>query len=209
MNDIRFRIGAATLLSLAAFLSVAEAALAFVWWLIFTSRFRNLPGRALIIGSLSVVAVVATILQLMQGTGISYGIRMGAVILIAAWLWSEYRSGEMLDFSVWALGQRRGFDLGLVAELSMQAFLSLLADCDRMKTAWAIKGMSLTPANIPAAGTLLVRCALVRAKDTGELLAVRGYREGGTICPVFPSARSDIVAAGAAVAVFIAVVLTW
>jgi len=209
MNDIRFRTVTGVCLSFTAFFSLTGALFIIVWWLIFTRRFADVPKRSFIIGSLSLIAVVSLILELLQGTGISYGIRMIAVMLIAAWLWSEYKPGEILELAVWAFGNRNGFELGLVAELSLQAFSSLIADLGRMQTAWAIKGAGLTFSRLPAAGTFLTRSALDRARDTGELLAVRGYRRGGSLCPHFHPSHNDVISCIAAVAVCIFSLTRW
>ena len=198
MNDIRFRIGTAAGLSFIAWYSIYGALFTVIWWIAFTRRFRAMPRLSFFTGSLSFIIAIALILQLLQGTGIMYGFRMGAILLVAAWLWSEYRPGEMLDLTVWLMGDRLGFDLGLVAELSIQGLESFVDDLERMRTAWSIKGLRVTTSLIPAAGMFLVRKALLRAHDTGELLAVRGYRQGGTICPSFSTPASDIVAAAAA-----------
>lgn len=209
MKDIRFRTVTGMILSVTAFVSLIGAVFVILWWLLFTQRFADVPKRAFIAGSLSLIAVIAVALEILQGTGISYGARMTAVMLVAVWLWSEYRPGELLNLAVWALGNRYGFDLGLVAELSLQAFSLLLADLGRMRVAWAIKGVGLKPARLPAAGFFLTRSALVRAQDTGELLAVRGYRRGGTLCPHFLPSQSDVISCGAAVAVCIFSLTRW
>jgi hypothetical protein len=43
--------------------------------------------------------------------------------------------------------------------------------------------------------------ALVRASDTAELMAVRGYDNGGSLCPTFMHKRSDLVMGIAAIGV--------
>lgn len=207
MKDVRIRILTGIILSLAAFISVAGAIAVLVWWLVFTRRRAVLPRLPVLAGSLAVVALVAILLQVLDGTGISYGVRMAAVILVAAWVWSEHRPGEFLHAGVWALGTGRGFELGLVAELAMQALDGLLADLGRLKAAWAMKGVRLTPAQLPAAGTVLVSGAMRRAQDTAELLAIRGYRDGGTLCPAFTTGRRDRAGiAAAAIAAAVAVI---
>lgn len=192
MRDIRFRVSSAVILSIAAFLSLAGALAALLWWLIFTSRFTRLPKMSIIAGSAAMIGIIALLLQLLEGTGMSYGIRMGAILLIALWVFSEQQPGEYLALGVWLFGCRYGFELGLLAELGMQAFEDLLCDLERLQTAWAMKGTPLSIAHLPVAGLVLVRGALMRAQDTAELLAMRGYQCGGRFCPVFRPDASDI-----------------
>jgi hypothetical protein len=44
---------------------------------------------------------------------------------------------------------------------------------------------------------------MVRAEDNAEVLAIRGYQKGGTLCPTFYTRRMDIVAGISAAGVFI------
>ena len=201
VNDIRFRILTAVVLSFAAFASIYSALAAIAWWLVFTPRFRNLSRPAAIAGTVVMIAGISAALQLVQGTGVSYGIRMCAILLVAVWVWSEQQTGDYLSFGVWLLGRRIGFEAGMIAELAMQAFAGLLEDYDRLRIAWALKGQSSGIPRIPAAGLVLVRGTLRRAQDTAELLAVRGYRQGGSLCPEF---RTGIADAAGCMAAFIA-----
>jgi energy-coupling factor transport system permease protein len=57
-----------------------------------------------------------------------------------------------------------------------------------------IKGMQWEVRSLVPAGLVLVHGALARAEDTAELLAVRGYQSGGTMCPKFITRRMDLVA---------------
>jgi energy-coupling factor transporter transmembrane protein EcfT len=52
---------------------------------------------------------------------------------------------------------------------------------------WGVRSL------IPTA-VILVHGALARAEDSAELLAIRGYRSGGTICPEFVTRPKDIAA---------------
>ncbi len=199
MGDIRFRVCAAAVLSFSAFFSISSAIAALFWWIIFTPRFSKVPDKKIIWGTAVLICAFSLVLQVLYGTGPSYGIRMGAIFLIAIWIWSEQQPGEYLSFCSWLFGNRRGFDLGLIAELGMQAFSQLFDDYSRIKTAWAIKGKYPGIQQVPAACLILTRNALMRAEDTTELLAVRGFRNGGTLCPSFPTRTKDIVESLAAV----------
>ena len=128
------------------------------------------------------------------GDGVSYFIRMMVIVLIGAWVYSEQKKGEFLRLGVWLLGEKTGFDLGLVADMGMQAMDLLIADFEKIRLAGRLKRQPLNAARIVPAGVVLVSNALHRADDTAELLAVRGYRDGGSLCPAFVTARTDIVA---------------
>lgn len=199
MNDVRIRIGTAAILSVTAFLNITGAVAVFIWWLIFTPRFKAMPYISVTAGFAAMIGVVATVLQITTGTGISYGIRIAVILLIAMWLWSEQQPGDFFSLGVWMFGRRWGFELGMLAELGMQAFDTLVCDLDRLQTAWTLKGVKIGPGHIVTAGMILVTGSLARAQDTAELLAVRGYRHGGSLCPVFNRAPADIPGCIAAV----------
>jgi uncharacterized membrane protein len=57
------------------------------------------------------------------------------------------------------------------------------------------------------AGLVLVSGALSRAGQTTELLAVRGYRNGGTLCPAFVTTRADRIAGLCALCVLIIAII--
>ena len=82
----------------------------------------------------------------------------------------------------------------MIAEMGMQSLVSVTADLDRIRMAEKIKGMQWKVRSLVPAGLVLVHGALVRAEDTAELLAVRGYRNGGTMCPKFLTQPLDIIA---------------
>ena len=192
MHDVRLRIATAAILSCGAFVSIQGALAALGWWLIFTPRRKTLPHRSVITGFAVMIAAVAAVLQVTEGTGISYGIRMGTVILVGVWLWSERQPGEFLSLGAWLFGNRSGFELGMIAELGMQAFDTIIRDLDQLKTAWMLKGIRIGTRHLIPAGAILVNGALIRAQDTTELLAVRGYRHGGSLCPAFATTPADI-----------------
>lgn len=201
MQDSRIRIGASALLSFSAFATLEGAVAVFLWWLIFTPRIRALPRIRLVAGLLALVFALAFLLQILYGTGISYGIRMGVILLISMWLYSEQKPGEFLKVGVWFLGERVGFEMGMIAELAMQALDTLLFDFERIRIAWKIKGIPFGMRYIVPAGSALIHGALLRAQDTAELLAVRGYRNGGALCPSFNTTRTDIIAGTVAICV--------
>ncbi len=193
MQDVRIRIGTATLLTLVAFFSVTGAVGVFVWWLVFTPRFQEVKRIRIIAGTLGTIALVAIFIFVAGGDGVAYFIRMGAIILIGVWLYSEQEAGDFLHLGVWLLGNRTGFELGMIAEMGMQMAESLTADLDRIHMAMTIKGQPWGVKILVPAGLILVNDALVRAQDTAELMAVRGFYYGGSFCPKFTHKRSDII----------------
>jgi energy-coupling factor transport system permease protein len=194
MQDPRIRIGAAAILSLAAFISLQGAFAVFLWWLVFTPRVAL--GRR-IRGVLSIILVIAffsVVLEIVGGGGLSYFIRMTVILLIGMWLYDEQKSGEFLAVGVWLLGNRTGFEIGMTAEMGIQSLVSVAADLERIRLAEEIKGVRWGVHSLVPAGLILVHGALIRAEDSAELLAVRGYRFGGTMCPKFLTSKSDIIA---------------
>jgi hypothetical protein len=194
MQDPRIRIAAASILSIAAFISLQGAVAAFLWWLVFTPRFMIVKKIRLVFSLIFMIAFFSLVLELFGGNGFSYFCRMTVIILIGMWVFGEQQSGEFLAISVWLFGTRMGFDLGMVAEMGIQSLSSVTADLDRIRIAERIKGRQWGVHSLVPAGLVLVHGALGRAEDTAELLAVRGYRSGGTLCPVFKTGLIDVVA---------------
>jgi energy-coupling factor transporter transmembrane protein EcfT len=201
MQDPRIRIAAAAILSISAFTSLHGAALAFLWWLVFTPGLTLVKKNVLVLPLVLMTGFFSFVLELFHGNGISYFIRMTVIILIGMWLYREQKPGEFLDISVWSFGERSGFDLGLVAEMGMQSLSLITADFERVRLAAKIKGMGWEIRSLIPAGLILVQGALARAEESAELLAVRGYRSGGTWCPVFSTKSRDISAGVTAVCV--------
>jgi energy-coupling factor transport system permease protein len=194
MQDPRIRITAASILSIAAFLSLQGAAAAFLWWLVFTPRFRIVKKIRLVFSLILMIAFFSLVLEIFGGNGLSYFCRMTVIILIGMWVFGEQKSGEFLNIGVWLFGTRTGFDLGMVAEMGIQSLSSVTADFDRIRIAEQIKGRQWGVHSLVPAGLVLVHGALGRAEDTAELLAVRGYRSGGTLSPDFKTGAFDVVA---------------
>lgn len=191
MHDVRLRTGTATLLSLIAFFSIPGAVAAAVWWVVFTDNFRLVLRNRLVIPSIALIGVFGIILELTGGEGISYVFRMTVVILIGVWLLSGQKKGEFLHLGCWLFGNRTGFELGMLAEMALQNLDLLLADFDRIRAAERMKGVRSGVRSFISTGMVLVHGTLLRAEDTSELLAVRGYMQGGTFVPVFAQDRMD------------------
>jgi hypothetical protein len=194
MQDPRIRIAAAAVLSLAAFMSLHGAAAVFLWWLVFTPRLQLAKKIRLVFSLILMITFFSLVLELSEGRGLSYFARMTVIVLIGMWIFSEQKSGDFLAIGVWLFGDRRGFDLGMVAEMGIQSLVSVTADLDRIRIAEKIKGMQWDVSSLVPAGLVLVHGALIRAEDTAELLAIRGYQQGGSLCPTFFTRPLDIVA---------------
>ena len=201
MQDVRLRIGTATLLTLVSFFSVPGAIGVFVWWLVFTPRLQEIKRIRMVAGTILMIALAALFISVAGGDGLSYLVRMIAIILIGIWLFSEQKTGEFLHLGVWLLGNRTGFEMGMIAEMGMQMAESLAADLDRIHMAMIIKGQTWGAKTLVPAGLILVSDALVRASDTAELMAVRGFYNGGSLCPKFMYRRYDLIPAMAAIVV--------
>ena len=203
MQDPRIRILAASVLSLAAFMSLHGATAVFLWWLVFTPRLDLVKNIRLVFSLIFMIAFFSLILELSGGGGLSYFTRMTVIILIGMWIFSEQKSGEFLNICVWLFGNKAGFEIGMIAEMGMQSFISVMYDLDRIRLAEKIKGMQWGVRSLVPAGLVLVRGALARADDTAELLAVRGYQNGGTLCPKFFTRPIDIVAGITAICILL------
>ena len=203
MQDPRIRIASAAFLSLAAFISLHGAAAVFIWWLVFTPRLQLAKRIRLVFSIILMIAFFSIVLELSGGGGLSYFTRMTVIVLIGMWLFSEQKSGEFLSIGVGLFGNRSGFEIGMIAEMGMQSLVSVTTDIDRIRMAEKIKGMQWKVRSLVPAGLVLVHGALVRAEDTAELLAIRGYRNGGTVCPKFLTRPLDIVAGTFAAGIFI------
>lgn len=101
MQDPRIRLSGTVLLSVSAFISLPGAVLTVIWWLVCTKRTTSFHDirTTVVIFMLPGVAALATTLS--GGDGASYLIRIGVVLLIASWAYSERYPGEFLDVSVW------------------------------------------------------------------------------------------------------------
>ena len=195
MRDIRLRIGTASLLSIVAFCSLSGAVAAFVWWLVFTKNLDLVRKSRLVVPSIVLIGFYSLVLGFTGGDGLSYFFRMMVVILVAAWFLSRQTRGEFLDAGCWLFGNRTGFELGMIAEMSLQNLHALLSDFDRIRAAEQMKGFRSGLRSIVPMGRVLIHGTLMRADDTAELLAIRGYVRGGTYVPAFVREKGDVTAA--------------
>ena len=202
MQDPRLTLLSTVALSLAAFASLWGALLALAWWLLATPRRLPLHRWGSVLGLFILVSATAVLVALSGGNGPSYFFRISVVLLIATWAYSERRGGELLDTGTWALGNRTGFELGLVAEMAVRSLEDLDRDLSMLRLALRLKtgGRITLRSLVPALG-LLVRRELDRSRDLGDILAVRGYREGGSLCPRFTRGPWDGVKAAIAVGI--------
>jgi hypothetical protein len=203
MQDPRIRIAAAATLSVIAFISLPGAVAVFLWWLVFTPSLALATRTPRVLPLFLVIAFFSTVLEIFGGGGFSYFVRMTVIVLIGMWIYDEQKSGEFLAMGVWLFGNRIGFELGMIAEMGIQSLASVAADLERIRTAEQIKGMRWGVHSLIPAGLILVHGALVRAEDSAELLAARGYRSGGTMCPKFITKTGDRIAAACVLGVLI------
>lgn len=206
MQDARIRLLSACLLSAAAFISVSGAVAAVAWWLVFTPRLGCIRYRRAVFAAFVLFCLVSLVIALSGGDGISYLVRMMAILLVGAWLYADSSPGEFPALGTWLLGPKRGFELGMIAGMAMQAADGIGKDFNRVRMAYAQKQVPWGIRIILPAGRLLLYDALRRADETTELLAVRGYRDGGTCCPRFHTPVCDLLA-GTCAAIIILVAL--
>ncbi|CCJ36878.1 hypothetical protein BN140_1955 [Methanoculleus bourgensis MS2] len=195
MQDPRLRLFATVVLSVAAFASTAGALAVLIWWLIFTPRIKALPRPGVFLGLIAMIAVTALVSEWGGGPGVSYLIRMVVVLLLAAWAYTETSEGEMLAVAVWALGDRIGFEIGLIAEMGLFGLTVIRQDIEQVRVALALKGIRIGARSIVPIAALLIVTQIRRADDLARLLVVRGYTLGGRICPVFETGSRDVLAA--------------
>ncbi|MDD5144362.1 hypothetical protein [Methanoregula sp.] len=193
MQDIRLRIVTALLLTLSAFFSLAGAAFVFLWWITCSGKVSEIMRMRMILPVAGMLAFFSAVLSLTGGDGVSYFLRMMVIVLIGSWVYAEQRSGEFLHLGVWLLGKRTGFELGMLADMAMQTLHLMVRDFDTIRVAQNLKKAGPAKKTLVPAGLVLVTSALSRADHTAELMAVRGYRDGGSLCPRFFTTRGDIV----------------
>ncbi|WP_214019444.1 hypothetical protein [Methanoculleus sp.] len=194
MQDPRLRLLAAAFLSLAAFASTAGAVATLVWWLFFTPRTKALPRPGVLLSLVAMIAATALLSAWGGGPGLSYLIRMTALLLLATWVYAETAEGEVLGVAVWALGNRVGFEIGLIAEMGLTDLAVIRQEIEQMRVAMALKGIRPGVRSIVPLAVTLIVTQIRRADEIARLLMVRGYTIGGRICPRFEADPRDVLA---------------
>ncbi|MFZ1128570.1 hypothetical protein [Methanoregula sp.] len=203
MQDPRVRFACAFLLSLAAFISLAGAAAVFFWWLVFTPRWKSIRHPRAVLATLLLFVIIAAVITLTGTGGLSYLVRMSAILLIGTWAYADSRAGDFLATGTWLLGPRIGFEPGMIAEMAMGMAEDLSEDFSRIRLAMVQKGQPWGISRILPAGRILICDALRRAEESAEILAMRGYRGGGTVCTRFSVSYPEITAGAFAVAALV------
>jgi energy-coupling factor transport system ATP-binding protein len=193
IRDCRLRLLSVLFLSFGAFLSVWGALLALIWWSVIQWRRWEIPDKKILFVLLMMILLPALITEIFTGNGLSYGIRMGVILFISFWAYSEFRGGDMFDLFVSTLSSRLGFDIGLTGEMTMQGIHLAKSDIQQIQRAYAIKEMKFGwKTFIPAAITLLL-LQIKRSDEVANLLAIRGFCGGGTYEPVFSPSENDCI----------------
>lgn len=205
MHDVRLRIAAVFLLSFLSFLTLEGALAALIWWLFFGAKptLTKISWKTLLLAVL-LLAFVPAFVMIFASTSspLGYGVRMTVIVLLAFWFGALRSDGEFLDLSVWALGNRTGFELGVTAELSMQALSGVADDFYNQRTALKIKEQKLSVKTLLGVSSGLLVLSLSRAENLGNLLARRGYVFGGSYVPKFLTKRDDYLQFGSAAILF-------
>jgi energy-coupling factor transporter transmembrane protein EcfT len=202
MKDPRMKILAVIALSFASFMSGIAALFTVLWWIVHDRKKGSVLRSRPFWIYLGIILLFSLLVQIEGENGALYMIRFGAIALVAVWTYHEYHPGEFLDVAVWTFGKRWGFELGLMAEMSMQGLRILREDVDRIRLALLLKGKRWGGKTLPSALLLLLLTTLRRADTQAQLLALRGYRRGGELCPQFSRTTSDILFALAALLIF-------
>lgn len=195
MQDPRIRTGIIIYLSLCAMLSVGAALYVFCWWALAAVRHpdtRTLTGMRWI---LLFTGCIALLIWWTGGDAISYFTRITAVLFIASFLYHDQKDNDLLDVSVWLAKNRIGFEIGLIAEMTLGTIRLIKADILQIRTAMQMKNQRFSLSTVPAVISLELFTLLYRAMQQGDLLQTRGYIRGGTYIPVFQTTRGDIILA--------------
>ncbi|MDD1706224.1 MAG: hypothetical protein LUQ12_04220 [Methanoregulaceae archaeon] len=207
MQDARLRLFSVLLLSVASFISVAGAVLTLIWLLLYPVYLIAAVRSKAYYLLLPFTGIVALVMQLSGGDGLSYFIRMGILLLLGFTIFRGWEPGEFLDLSVWLFGTKTGFDLGLAIEMTIQGIDEASRDWSRAITAMKLKRINPGIRNLTSIGFLLIHLRLLRARDQADLLTTRGYQSGGSCCPEFHPSNRDIIASFCAILIlFIALI---
>jgi len=193
MQDSRIRTGVMVYLSLCAMLSVYAALYAFFWWIVCSGRTQNNKTLYNLVWIFLFTGIITLLTWYTGGDAISYFIRITTVFLIATWAYQYQKDGDLLDVSVWIGGNQLGFELGLIAEMTLGTIRIIREDVTQIRTAMYLKGQKLTISSLSAIVSLELFTLLARAMQQGDLLQSRGYKKGGTYTPEFVTGSLDVV----------------
>ncbi len=203
MQDPRLRLLSVVVLSIAAFLSIPGAALAFVWWLLFSGGPGLLKRSGWPLIAFVPLVLVTISLWITGMEWLSYLIRLGVVLLIAIYAYQDQKSGDFISVAAWALGPVKGFDIGLAGELGFGSLRFLEDEVRRMRRAVLLKGIPFGIKSILTISAGLVFALIRRTDEQADLLVTRGYTRGGMACARFTSSPMDLISSGIAISVFI------
>ncbi len=208
MNDPRYRLLAVAALSGAAFISVAGAIGAALWWFVCSNRTLPSGRTVLYLGVTVLLAAAATAVS--GGDGVQYLVRISAVLLVAAYAYASQRDGDLFDLGAW-IGARVGlpavgFDLGLTAELTLGSLEAAADDLSQIRLAVEQKRLPLLPRWF-AVGAALLHVELRRGRELAGLIALRGYAGGGVHVPHFAPTLAERLATGVAISVLLFAIL--
>ena len=199
MKDARLKLLTVFLLSVSAYASVIGAALTFVWWLVFSGREKSLPSPKLFLGLFIITGAISLLMEYRGLAGISYLIRMSIIILIAGYAYTEISSKDMLNVMTWLLGEKYGFELGLISAIAVLKIRRLSSDCAKSRVAHRMKAVCqgrkdrLNCADYLSIAAIILIGSLKDSKEQSKVLAIRGYRCGGRLQPVFDKSKSDFI----------------
>ena len=186
VSDIRFRLLTLVLLSVLSFVSVFGAVVVFCWWIFFAAKttFAKESWKVVILTS-TLMGLIPSIVLYLSGGDVFYGAKIFVLVLLAFWFSASLLPDEFMSFFVWLCGKRVGFDLGIVAEFSIQALSEIKYDFFHMKSALKIKEQKFSIFAVPTLSMGLLVLSLRRSSFQSSILARRGYTSGGTYVPVF------------------------
>ena len=186
MSDIRFRLLTLVLLSVLSFANLFGAAAVFGWWLIFGAKttFDKNSWKVVVPASI-IIGLFPSVVLCLTGGDVFYGAKIFVLVLLAFWFSASLLPGEFMSFFVWLCGKRVGFDLGIIAEFSVQALSEIKYDFSHLKSALKIKGQKFSIFAVPTLSMGLLVLSLRRSSFQSLILARRGYTSGGTFVPVF------------------------
>ena len=211
MRDPRLRLAATVFLSILAFTSLLGAICAFIWWLLVCAVHRRflLPPLALLLPASFFVLFAALLTGVSSGLmgSVSYAIRLFVVLIIASYAYVMQREGDFLSTAVWAFGNRFGFDLGLVGEMVVSMLDVLSDDIKLVRQALSQKQVQMNLHALASVVLTQLVLNLGRGAERADVLAIRGFHQGGTYVPMFVRDKYDWILFLLAIGTLLCVVL--